>query len=235
MNYSFDNYWKNIFQNRTKNDYKTQSIQSEEIIDWHRKYIQDFTANQFKYQNPRVLDIGCGSGYLTNLFCQFSHEVFGIDYEEGFILDAKSKYSEPKFLTGDIYNLDKIEGVFDLVVCFGVLQHISDLERALKNIKSKLSKRSHSRALITTVNYNSIFHGKNLSFKFSNPKPTEKFNYNMFSKEQYDYLSKLSGLKLTRYEYMYVLPRFLAPSRFFVKRLLPSFFSHHVFIEMQNA
>ncbi len=235
MNNSFDNYWKSIFQKRTKDDYETQSIQSQEIINWHRKYIQDCIPLQFTDHNLRVLDIGCGSGYLTNLFCKFSYEVYGVDYEEGFINQARSKYSKPKFVTGDIYNLEKIEGVFDLVVCFAVLQHISDLKTALKSIKSKLSKATHSKALITTVNYNSIFYRNNLRSKFTNPKEKEKFNYNVFPKNEYDRLSEICGLKLTTYRYMYVMPRFLGPSLFFLKPFLPSSFSHHILIEMQHA
>ena len=193
MNNSFDNYWKNIFQNRAKDDYETQSIQSKEIIDWHRKYIQNCIPSQFSDRKLRVLDIGCGSGYLTNFFCKFSYEVYGVDYEEGFIQIAKSKYSEPKFITGDIYNLEKIEGVFDLVVCFAVLQHISDLNTALKSIKSKLSKETHSKALITTVNHNSIFYRNNLRSKFTNPKEKEKFNYNVLPKNEYEKSSKICG------------------------------------------
>ena len=53
MNYSFDTYWKNIFQKRIENDYKTQSIQSKEIIEWHKKYIQDFAPSLFKDRKPR--------------------------------------------------------------------------------------------------------------------------------------------------------------------------------------
>ena len=235
MNYSFDTYWKNIFQKRIENDYKTQSIQSKEIIEWHKKYIQDFGPSLFKDRKPRVLDIGCGSGYLTNLFCQFANEVIGVDYEEGFIIEAKSRYLKPKFITGDIYNLDKIDGIFDLVACFGVMQHISDLDSALKNIKLKLSTRDNSKALITTVNHDSIFYRNNLSYKFTNPKEREKFNYNVFSKEEYHRLSKIHGLKLIRYDYLFVLPKILEPFNFFVRLLFPSCFSHHIFIEMQHA
>ena len=72
MNYSLENYWKSIYKKRINNKYEIQSIQSKEIIEWHSKYIELHIANQFKNFKPRVLDIGCCSGYLTNLFCDFS-------------------------------------------------------------------------------------------------------------------------------------------------------------------
>lgn len=235
MDFSFENYWKNIYKTRINENYQTQSIQSREIINWHKKYIEESLAIQFKDYNPKVLDIGCCSGYLTNLFCKFSDDVIGIDYQEGFILEAKKKYSNPKFSTGNIYNLKKIDGLFDLLVCFGVLQNISDLELAFKNIKLKLSERLYSKALFTTINYNSVFNGNHFGRKLTHPNEKEEFNFNVYSREEFDKFSKACGLKLQSYEYMYVLPEFLEPYSFLVKKILPSIFSHHVFIEVQHA
>ena len=235
MNYSFENYWKTIYKTRINENYHTQSIQSKEIINWHKKYIEESLAIQFKDYNPRVLDIGCCSGYLTNLFCKFSDDVVGIDYQEGFIIEAKKKYSNPKFNTGNIYNLKKIDGLFDLLVCFGVLQNLSDLELAFKNIKLKLSEKLYSKALFTTINYNSVFNGNHFGRKLTHPNEKEDFNLNVYSREEFNKFSKACGLKLTSYEYMYVLPEFLEPYSFLVKKILPSIFSHHVFIEVQHA
>ena len=235
MNYSFENYWKNIYQKRTKNNYEIQSIQSKETVDWHKKYIKNNVPNLFKTYKPKVLDIGCCSGYLTNLFCNFSSQVVGIDYEKEFIAIAKSKYFNPKFFIADIYNLQKIDGLFDLITCFGVIQNINDLSAALKSIKSKLSFRNNSRIIITTINQNSIFNGNGYARNFTYLKETQKLNFNTFSMEQFNKLSELSGLKLTKYEYLYILPSILKPFHFIVKWILPKSFSHHILIEMQHA
>ena len=234
MDSSFENYWKNIYQKRNKDNYEFQSLQSKEILNWHKKYIQNYTFNQFKEYKPRVLDIGCCSGYLTNFFCQFASDVVGVDYDEGFIKNAKSKYSGPKFFTGDIYNLDKIDGSFDLIVCFGVLQNINNLILAFKNIKLKLNTQTHSKVVFTTINHNSIFN-KNLSLKLLRSKDTQNLFLRTYTKDYFEQSSQLSGLKLTRYEYLYVLPNFLEPLKSFTKKLLPTSFSHHILIEMQHA
>ena len=226
---------KNIYQKRANFSYEKQSIQSKAIVNWHKRYIQNCIPNQFREYKPRVLDIGCCSGYLTNLFCDFSCEVVGIDYEEGFIKNARLKYSDPEFLTGDIYNLEEIDGIFDLVVCFGVLQNISDLKRVFKNVKSKLSNKVNSKIIFTTINENSIFIGDNIGRKIIHPNEKLDFDLNLFSKEKFEKFSQLSGLKLTQFKYMYVLPSFLAPLSFIAKYLLPSSFSHHVFIELKHA
>lgn len=234
MSYSFENYWKNIYQKQSNFSYENQTIQSKAIISWHKKYIQNKITKDFKYYKPRVLDIGCCTGYLTNFFCNFSSEVIGIDYVEGFIKKAKLKYSNPKFLIGNIYNLEKIDGRFDLVVCFGVLQNISDLKTVFKNIKLKLNSSDNSKIIFTTVNKNSVFNKNNFGWKITHPKEIKKFNLNFFSKEKFEKFSKLSGLKLTKFEYLYVLPSFLAPLSFIAKLILPSSFSHHVLVELKH-
>jgi 2-polyprenyl-3-methyl-5-hydroxy-6-metoxy-1,4-benzoquinol methylase len=234
MNFSFENYWKTIYEKRTNENYQTQSIQSIEIINWHKNYIEENLARQFKDYNPRVLDIGCCSGYLTNLFCKFSDKVVGIDYQEGFILEAQKKYPNPKFYTGDIYNLKKINGRFDLIVCFAVLQHISDLELALKNIKLKLSEIVNSKVLFTTINYKSVFNRTHFSHKLAHPKEKEDFKLNVYSREELDKFSQLAGLKITQYKYNYIFPKSLGFLGSLLKHFLPSSFSHHIFVEMQH-
>jgi 2-polyprenyl-3-methyl-5-hydroxy-6-metoxy-1,4-benzoquinol methylase len=235
MNISLENYWKSIYKKRSGENYESQSIQSKEIINWHKNYIIKYLSNQFSKYKPRVLDIGCCSGYLTNLFCDFSSEVVGVDYDEGFISDAKSNYLNPKFIQADIYNLQKIDGLFDLIVCFGVLQNISDLELALKNIKSKLSNEIQSKVIFTTINQNSIFNRIKFLKKFTNINDKQDFNLNLFSKDQFYKFSKLTGLKLTKFNYMYVFPRQLDLFHMIARKILPSSFSHHIFVEMQHA
>ena len=235
MNNFFKNYWKNTHQKYNKDDYEIQSAQAKETFDWHQKYVQKIVPTYFDDYNPRVLDIGCSSGYLTNILSNFSSEVIGIDYEEGFILDAKSKYSAPKFIVGDIQNLDEIDGLFDLIVCFGVTQYVDNLESALKNLQLKLNNNTKSRIIITTINDNSIFNRNSFWRKLTYLKDSHDIHFRTFSKKEFYRLSEISGLKITKYEYLYILPKILAPFQFFVKFFFPSSFSHHIFIEMKNA
>lgn len=234
MSYSFENYWKSIYQKRINSSYEDQSIQSKAIINWHKKYIQNIIAKEFRNYKPRVLDIGCCSGFLTNIFCNFSSEVIGLDYEEGFIEKAKLNFSNPKFFVGDIYNLNKINGKFDLIVCFGVLQNISDLKSVLKNVKSKLRETDKSKIIFTTINKYSIFNRKNLVKKITYRKNSEEFNLNFYDNETFKKFSKISGLKLNNFKYLYVFPGFLSPISFIAKLFLPSSFSHHVLIELKH-
>ena len=69
MKYSLENYWKNIYQKRVNDKYETQSIQSKEIIEWH-KNINFYIATEFNC-NPRVLDIDAAQDILQIYFVIF--------------------------------------------------------------------------------------------------------------------------------------------------------------------
>ena len=105
---------------------------------------------------------------------------------------------------------------------------------ALKNIKSKLSTKAHSKILFTTINQNSIFNRNFFARKIMNLQGQQEFTLSLFSKEQFFKFSHLAGLKITQYEYIYVLPKSLGFLRSLIKHFLPSSFSHHIFVEMQH-
>jgi len=90
-----------------------------------------------------VLDIGCGSGFITNLLArQNPKTVFtaidfsdSIDYAKNFTKKYRTKniiYYKQDFLTWNSTH------IYDLVICNGVLHHIPRYEEALEKIK-KLS------------------------------------------------------------------------------------------------
>ena len=48
---------------------------------------------ELNLKNKVVLDAGCGSGYTTNYFSQFTKEIYGIDISEKDIEEAKERYN----------------------------------------------------------------------------------------------------------------------------------------------
>lgn len=76
-------------------------------------------------RRSRILDIGCGKGYLTSTFKDGDNEVVGIDISETAITLARDRDPNVDFrclAAGEIATL----GVFDLVVCAEVLSYIED-------------------------------------------------------------------------------------------------------------
>lgn len=66
--------------------------------------IKDF-ASQMK-ENSTILDLGCGSGYITNYLCELNLNAIGIDFSGEMIKIAKKKYPKVKFLTANFMDIE---------------------------------------------------------------------------------------------------------------------------------
>lgn len=92
-----------------------------------------------KLKNPKILDLGCGTGILSKyLLCQNPKlRIEGIDISQKAIDIAKKslkKYKNAHFATGDALNLPFKNRHFDLVIGNSILHHIPLIE-SLKEIK----------------------------------------------------------------------------------------------------
>lgn len=105
-------------------------------------YIHEITRKLKKYQVKKVLDLGCGSGWLSIFMTKYGFEVTGIDIAKPAIELGKVWASEDNvnvnFLIGDVLNLPFKEGSFDAVVCNSTLEHFR-LDQAEK-IFERISK-----------------------------------------------------------------------------------------------
>jgi ubiquinone/menaquinone biosynthesis C-methylase UbiE len=88
--------------------------------------------------NAKVLDLGCGTGYLFLRFLRRGFDVTGLDLSEEMIQVLKNSVSESQknrahLTVGDVEEfLKKNQEEFDLVVFSAVLHHLFDYELALK-------------------------------------------------------------------------------------------------------
>jgi len=85
----------------------------------------------------KVLDAGCGEGYITNKIAKLNRipHIEGVDVSYDIIQEAKKYYPFLKFSTGSIYNLAFKENEFDLVLACEVLEHLENYEKAILEIK----------------------------------------------------------------------------------------------------
>ena len=105
---------------------------------WHRvskphkelpklPYIHEVTRKLKKYQVKKVLDLGCGSGWLSVFISKYGFDVTGVDIAKPAIELGKTWAQEDNatvnFLVGDLLNLPFKEGSFDAIVCNSVLEH----------------------------------------------------------------------------------------------------------------
>jgi SAM-dependent methyltransferase len=84
--------------------------------------------------NPRVLEVGCGSGYYSEVFAVLMPggvRYTGIDYSEAMIAGARAHYPATAFETADATRLPYHRGAFDIVFNGVSLMHIIDYQAAI--------------------------------------------------------------------------------------------------------
>lgn len=111
----------------------TQKIFDMDFPQVAKAYIEKFPHNT-------ILEIGCGTGKLTELIGLKNY--LGIDINKGYIDFAKNKYEKKgiNFLLTDAKKINKIDKSFDLILMLNVLHHLSkaDLDCILKRLKENI-------------------------------------------------------------------------------------------------
>lgn len=79
--------------------------------------------------NQKLLDIGCGPGYLIDFLPEVNYT--GIDIDSNYIKTAKEKYKDKIFYCTPVedFNLEQ-PNTFDVVIAAGVVHHLNDLQAA---------------------------------------------------------------------------------------------------------
>jgi ubiquinone/menaquinone biosynthesis C-methylase UbiE len=85
--------------------------------------------------NPRLLEVGCGSGYYSEVFAtllQGGIQYTGIDYSDAMIARALTRYPSTTFEVADATRLPHADGAFDIVFNGVSLMHIVDYQAAIR-------------------------------------------------------------------------------------------------------
>lgn len=97
----------------------------------------------------RILDVGCGSGWLCEFFARFGYAVTGIDVSPELIAMADERLGKVpfgadheqgldyRFLVHDIEAL-ALEETFDAIICYDALHHFEDEHAVMKHLAAML-------------------------------------------------------------------------------------------------
>jgi 2-polyprenyl-3-methyl-5-hydroxy-6-metoxy-1,4-benzoquinol methylase len=94
---------------------------------WDYTYLWPSLAKLFpRDRKIKILDLGCGNGYLTNMVARLGHEVVGVDSSGSGIRFARDGFAKLDFIRADIYDLpyELLENSFDIVLSVEVIEHL---------------------------------------------------------------------------------------------------------------
>ena len=130
-------------------------LYQESIEQWilllKHKYAYELALSKISKEN-KVLEIGCGDGYGSNILANSGAEIVALDVDPQSIEYAKHKYSKNN-LTFEVFDGSNIpfkDHSFDLILSFQVIEHVANIEIYCKNICRLI--KPDGLILITTPN-----------------------------------------------------------------------------------
>ena len=110
-------------------------------IERKKRAVEIIKVFQLKKHNPKIiLDLGFGSGEITNALQEKGYNVIGLDISESSCVDAKKRYPKCEFRAYDGLNIPFEKDYFDTIIMNDVFEHIpySHMDKLIENIKEIL-------------------------------------------------------------------------------------------------
>jgi ubiquinone/menaquinone biosynthesis C-methylase UbiE len=83
----------------------------------------------------RLLDIGCGPGWLLKAAVEKGLDAYGFDFSEEAIKLSRQNSPTAHSEVGDVTQIRQPNQFFDYVTCIGVLEHFLQMDQAIKEMK----------------------------------------------------------------------------------------------------
>jgi ubiquinone/menaquinone biosynthesis C-methylase UbiE len=97
-----------------------------------------------------LLDVGCGAGLFEIAFTNYVREIYGIDYSNKMVQNAKSfthQYSNVKIRYGNMLALPFNEDIFDRILAHSSIQYLNTMEE-VKIALNEFQRVSKKNAII---------------------------------------------------------------------------------------
>jgi len=129
------------------------------IHDWRFKSIKNLIGD---VSDKIILDAGSGEGYFLSQIK--AKEKFGIEMSEKRVKKSLKKHPKLNVQVGDVKKLPFDDGVFDVIICSEVLEHVDRYEEAL--IEFKRCLKPSGMLVMSFPNERMVAFGRLLILKF---------------------------------------------------------------------
>lgn len=144
-----------------------ENIGSKEYIIKHEKIVGEIIKYSHhiwefdKKENMKVLDIGCGTGYLVRSYARNGADITGVDLTEKGVEITNNSLNmfnlKGKAIVGNAEELPFEDNSFDFISCAGVIHHTPNIEMAIHEIHRVLKPGCNG---VVSVYHKNIFMNK---------------------------------------------------------------------------
>ncbi len=121
------------------NDWWNSESQFHALQDLNKPRFEYFDQFVRDWTGYKILDVGCGGGFTSELLTKRGGKVYGLDPSTALIETAKNHARANKldidYRVGVAELLPYEDEFFDAIVCVDVLEHVGNLETAISEIK----------------------------------------------------------------------------------------------------
>ena len=128
----YEQIWKKYWKDFTEHHGPSSRHRSRLIIKLIKKY----------NLNGRILDTGCGDGYLLSKLVNINNQLFGCDISKTAVELSNERFGDfAQLSVGDLTKIETLpSGKFDVVICAESLEHIKEDNLAIRNLYVKLNE-----------------------------------------------------------------------------------------------
>jgi 2-polyprenyl-3-methyl-5-hydroxy-6-metoxy-1,4-benzoquinol methylase len=123
----------------------------EQLNEWALRRAEAILTlvSSLQLKQPRIMDLGCGTGWLTERLSAFG-PVTGLDLSDEVLAAARQRAPHIEFIAADLFQTDLPASRYDLVVSQDVIAHVTDQAGLVARAARLLRPRGH--LVITTTN-----------------------------------------------------------------------------------
>lgn len=129
--------WNSVWQ---KDSYSLAELREEKAIKKCKKLFETIPIST----HCSIVDLGCGGGYISNRIYEMSgsKQVIGIDFSSQAIALAKKRYKDKPitFIENTATDVNLKCNSVDIVVCFGLIEHIENFDLCFDEVKRILKQ-----------------------------------------------------------------------------------------------
>jgi len=134
-------------------------------------------------KNDRILEIGCGTGELTNYLYNSGYtDIIGTDLSEEATSYGKKKYKNVSLKAMDAVCLNFLDYSFDVCMAFDLIEHLPDVNEHIKEVVRVLKPNGVYLLQTPNIISNSIKPFLNRDFSWRWQHPSLQFSWGIMKK-----------------------------------------------------